>query len=176
MAHNVRQEQAFRIHPSQISKAPREQSRSKRFSHQHHPESRFWRSQPRGASWSCINPRVSSTVCKYRKVAPLTRTHRIAGGETVATEIAGIIYYLTKSQKVYERLVGEIRQAFTAYADISSAASQRLPYLQAVIEEGLRIYPSGALGFPRKSPGIRVDGHWVPQGVIRLSLDHGAPC
>ncbi|PVI03632.1 cytochrome P450 [Periconia macrospinosa] len=89
----------------------------------------------------------------------------IAGGETVATELVGITYYLLKSPKIYEKLRQEIQGAFTAYSDITAAAAQRLPYLQAVIEEGLRIFPSGALGFPRKSPGMHVDNHWIPQGT-----------
>jgi cytochrome P450 len=41
----------------------------------------------------------------------------------------------------------------------------QLPYLQAVISEGLRVYQPGSQGFPRLSPGAMIDGHWVPKGV-----------
>jgi cytochrome P450 len=95
----------------------------------------------------------------------LTLGLRIAGGETVATELSGITFYLLKTPKAYQKLRDELRTTFTSYSDITCAAALRLPYLQAVIEEGLRIYPSGALGFPRKSPGMHIDGHWIPQGV-----------
>ncbi|KAJ4289879.1 hypothetical protein N0V90_011212 [Kalmusia sp. IMI 367209] len=88
-----------------------------------------------------------------------------SGGETIATELTGIIYYLLTVPRTHAKLAQEIRDAFTSYSAISATAAQRLPYLQAVIEEGLRIYPSGALGFPRKSPGIRIDGYWIPSGV-----------
>jgi cytochrome P450 len=89
----------------------------------------------------------------------------------VATELTGITFFLLKTPRVYKRLCSEIRGSFSSYPDITSASAQRLPYLQAVIEEGLRIYPSGALGFPRKSPGMYIDGYWIPEGV-RLAL-HG---
>lgn len=79
------------------------------------------------------------------------------------------MYYLLTNAHTHTKLVDEIRRSFPSYSAITAVAAQSLPYLQAVIEEGLRIYPSGALGFPRKSPGIRVDGHWIPPGV---SLPH----
>lgn len=47
--------------------------------------------------------------------------------------------------------------------DISSAL--QLQYLQAVIKEGMRIFPASSQGVPRTSPGITVDGLWVPSGV-----------
>ena len=56
--------------------------------------------------------------------------------------------------------------------DISSAL--QLPYLQAVIKEGMRIFPASSQGVPRTSPGILVDGVWVPPGVChaRAHRDH----
>jgi cytochrome P450 len=101
---------------------------------------------------------------------PLTLEFSIAGGETVATELCGITFHVLKNPLTHEKLRKEIHGAFNSYAEITFPAAQRLPYLQACIEEGLRIFPSGALGFPRKSPGMDVDGHWIPQGV-RLSRD-----
>ena len=47
--------------------------------------------------------------------------------------------------------------------DVSSAL--QLQYLQAVIKEGMRIFPASSQGVPRTSPGITVDGFWVPSGV-----------
>ena len=94
----------------------------------------------------------------------------IAGGETVATFLAATTFYLLKSEgsAAYKRLCEEIRSRYNNYNEINTASAQQLPYLQAVISEGLRIYPPGSQGFPRISPGQFVDGHWVPRGV---SLD-----
>jgi Cytochrome P450 len=97
--------------------------------------------------------------------------NRIAGGETVATFLAATTFYLLRNDAVYQKLKAEIRGQFNTYAEITCATAQSLPYLQAVISEGLRIYPPGSQGFPRVSPGVSIDGTWVPAGVGRLS--HG---
>lgn len=93
----------------------------------------------------------------------------IAGGETTATTLAAAMFYLLKDPRVTKKLTREIRSSFTSYEEITATAAQQLPYLQAVINEALRIHPSGAHGFPRISPGLNVDGYWVPKGV---SLKH----
>lgn len=95
----------------------------------------------------------------------ICRIPRIAGGETVATFLATITFYLLKEQQAYDKLRDEIRSHFRSYEDICAVAAQQLPYLQAVIKEALRIHPPGSQGFPRVSPGVLVDGHWVPAGV-----------
>lgn len=98
--------------------------------------------------------------------------HSIAGGETVATFLAGTTYYLLKYREngVWDKLCQEVRDHFKTYEEINSASAQQLQYLQAVISEGLRIYPPGSQGFPRISPGTDVDGHWVPPGVSQATL------
>ncbi|KAK4693411.1 hypothetical protein P7C71_g3982, partial [Lecanoromycetidae sp. Uapishka_2] len=91
----------------------------------------------------------------------------IAGGETTSTFLAATTYYLLQTPNVYARFQAEIRNAFNSYDDITAAAVQGLPYVQAVISEGLRMYPPGSQGFPRLSPsaGTDVAGCWVPQGT-----------
>ncbi|CAJ0553060.1 Ff.00g115720.m01.CDS01 [Fusarium sp. VM40] len=89
----------------------------------------------------------------------------IAGGETVATFLAGVTYFLVKTPAVYERLRAEIRGSFASTADITAILAAQLPYLQAVIAEGLRIYPPGSQGFPRICPGATIAGSWVPKGT-----------
>lgn len=83
----------------------------------------------------------------------------------MATFLAAITFYLLKELKAYNKLREEIRSQFRSYDDICAVSAQQLPYLQAVIKEGLRIYPPGSQGFPRISPGVSVDGYWVPEGV-----------
>ncbi|KAI0870729.1 cytochrome P450 [Hypoxylon argillaceum] len=89
----------------------------------------------------------------------------IAGGETVATFLAATVYYLLKTPEVYDTMRKEIRNRFPTYESINATSAQQLPYLQAVISEGLRIYPPGSQGFPRLSPGYAIDGEWIPQGT-----------
>lgn len=90
----------------------------------------------------------------------------VAGSETTATALSGISYYLCRDARVYQKLVSEIRGAFTATDQITGRATEQLPYLKAVIDEGLRLYPPIAAGLPRISPGEVVDGHFVPKGAL----------
>jgi cytochrome P450 len=85
----------------------------------------------------------------------------------VSTFLAATTFYLLKEDSilVYEKLCKEIRERYEFYDEIDATSTQQLPYLQAVINEGLRIYPPGSQGFPRLSPGKTVDGYWVPKGV-----------
>ena len=63
------------------------------------------------------------------------------------------------------KLQQEIRSRFKGFDSITSKTALQLPYLQAVINEGLRIYPPSSQGLPRTSPGAFVDGFWIPAGV-----------
>lgn len=83
----------------------------------------------------------------------------------MATFLAATTFHLLKEPSCYVRLTQEVRNRFASYAEIDATAAQQLPYLQAVINEGLRIYPPGSQGFPRVSPGAYVGQHWVPEGV-----------
>jgi cytochrome P450 len=48
---------------------------------------------------------------------------------------------------------------------INGDTTQNLPYLFAVIEEGLRLFPPVPVGLQRESPGAEVDGYCVPKGT-----------
>lgn len=89
----------------------------------------------------------------------------IAGGETVSTTLAASTYYLLTNPETYIKLRQEIRTRYSNYDEIDVTSSLQLPYLKAVINETLRIYPPGPQGFPRVSPGAVVDGMYVPAGV-----------
>ena len=90
----------------------------------------------------------------------------LAGSETTATALSGILYYLGRNAQVYEKLAQETRTNHQSYEAITGRSTEGLPYLKAVIEEGLRIYPPVPIGLPRASPGETVDGHYIPQGTI----------
>ncbi|KAI3228057.1 hypothetical protein DTO012A7_6640 [Penicillium roqueforti] len=89
----------------------------------------------------------------------------IAGGESVATFLAATTYYVLKSPSVHAELCKETRDSFDNLSDINATAAQQLPYLQAVISESLRIYPSASQGFPRLSPGAEIGGVYIPRGT-----------
>ena len=67
----------------------------------------------------------------------------------------------------YSKLSQEIRSTFSNEEAITFNAVNNLPYLNACLEEILRIHPPAPSGFPREVPpeGAVIDGHWIPGGV-----------
>lgn len=95
----------------------------------------------------------------------------IAGSETTASALAGTTGYLLKNPTCMATLVQEIRSNFEAESDINLSSVGRLPYLSAVIEEGLRMAPPVPSGLPRVVPaeGGIVCGEWLP-GETNISF------
>jgi cytochrome P450 len=89
----------------------------------------------------------------------------MAGGETSGSAMASIIYFIIKNPEVHRKLNNEVRSAYTSSADIDVASTTQLEYLMAVLKEGMRIFPTAPQGTPRVSPGVTVEGHYVPKGV-----------
>ncbi|KAH8146325.1 uncharacterized protein LAJ45_09518 [Morchella importuna] len=98
----------------------------------------------------------------------------VAGSETTATFLSGTSFYLCRNPATYKKLVDEIRGAFSSYDEITGLATESLPYLKAVIDEGLRIYPPVPMGMPRVSPGETIDGKYVPEGTIVMTSSYAA--
>ncbi|KAL3483005.1 cytochrome P450 [Aspergillus germanicus] len=99
------------------------------------------------------------------EMAAHVSTFAIAGGETVSTFLAGTTCFLLQHPDKLNRLVEEIRNAFQTYDEIKAQTAQQLPYLQAVINEGLRLCPPGSQGSPRISPGFELHGRHIPNGA-----------
>lgn len=97
----------------------------------------------------------------------------LAGTETTATALAGTTYYLLQNRAALRRATAEVRGAFPrgggdGTITFASAAADRLPYLQACLTEGLRLYPPGPIAAPRRTAQGKVTmiaGHAVPGGV-----------
>jgi cytochrome P450 len=102
----------------------------------------------------------------------------IAGSETTATALSGTLNYLVNNTDKLEILKREIHQAFPAENDISLDALRQLPYLNAVMNEGLRLCPPVPWIIPRKVPegGETVCGTWLPGGVSQNLNSIRLPC
>ena len=103
----------------------------------------------------------------------------LAGSETTAAALTAAAYYILSSHDVYEKLRNEIRSAFNAATEINlQDILSKLPYLDAVIKETLRIYPPIASGFSRvvpKGKGTLISGNWVPPKVRAPSSSFPRP-
>jgi cytochrome P450 len=71
------------------------------------------------------------------------------------------------NRHILDKLTEEIRSNFASDADLKFEDLIKLPYLTAVIEEGLRIFPSAPIGFVRTVPqgGDTVVGEVISEGV-----------
>jgi hypothetical protein len=64
----------------------------------------------------------------------------------------GCLFYIAKNPDILVRLTRLIRETYTQESEMDSKGLSRLPYLTAVLEESLRIYPSVASSTPRVTP------------------------
>ena len=95
-----------------------------------------------------------------------------------ATFMAGLTYYLSQNPIVHTRLKHEIRSSFpNSDKDITVAALTKLQYLNAVIQEALRLFPPAPDLFPRIIPdgGEYIMGKYLPEGT-RVSIAALAAC
>lgn len=91
----------------------------------------------------------------------------VAGSETTANLLSGLVARLLWNRDKYDKLCTEIRDRFKEERDITYEATSKLPYLNACIEEGLRIHPPVPTGLLRTVPkgGDFIDGSFVPEGT-----------
>jgi cytochrome P450 len=101
----------------------------------------------------------------------------LAGSDTTATAIRSTMLYVTTNNRVYRCLQAEVDAAVRSGAapaapEIAQDSTLRtLPYLQAVIQEGLRILPPVTDQVPKKVPPggdlVTVEGkeYYLPGGT-----------
>lgn len=92
----------------------------------------------------------------------------IAGTETTASALSGILYFLLTHPEYEAKLREEIKAHFTSFDELNFNKLAHLTYTNAVIQEGLRLYPPVPIAFPRRSPpqGGEVDGTYIPGNVV----------
>ncbi|CAN8101877.1 unnamed protein product [Discula destructiva] len=99
-----------------------------------------------------------------------------AGSETTATVLSGVVFNLLLHPEIQARLTAEVRSAFATDGEITMAsiAIGSLPYLDAVLQEGLRIYHPAPLFAGRVAPpgGDTIAGVFLPEGT-RVSCPVG---
>jgi cytochrome P450 len=96
----------------------------------------------------------------------------VAGSETTATTLSALIYFVLTRTEKYARLTDEIRSTFKSDEDVTLLAVAALPYLQACIEETLRLFPAVPVGAPRQVPsgGGYLESIHLPGKVITLLI------
>ncbi|RYP75705.1 hypothetical protein DL771_002192 [Monosporascus sp. 5C6A] len=108
---------------------------------------------------------VPTNPKEFRHLEMVATQLLFAGFEPISSWYYSTLLYLLKEPETLKTLTSEIRDAFTRYDDIKPNALASLEYLNACLEESLRLFPSNNTGLPRVSPGSVVDGTYVPQMV-----------
>jgi cytochrome P450 len=93
-----------------------------------------------------------------------------AGTETSITTIRGILLYLMTTPRVYQKIKEEIADGIKdgrISSPIKNQEARALPYLQATINEGIRMCPPLTAGFAKVVPpgGDVICGKAVPAGT-----------
>lgn len=109
-----------------------------------------------------------------------TFSHLIVGGsETTSTTLSGITNYLIQTSPAMHNLITEIRGTFEKEEDITMDSVRSLPYLGAVISEGLRLCNPFPAGLARlvSTEGDTVCGQRLPGNVSTLPRPtYSQPC
>jgi cytochrome P450 len=94
----------------------------------------------------------------------------VAGIETTATLLSGVTYMLGKNPDAMSRLKSEVASAFATIDSINLDQLAELKYLNACLEEVLRMYPPVPVGLPRvaPAPGAVISGQFVPAVVSHV--------
>ncbi|KAK7892722.1 hypothetical protein LTR67_006959 [Exophiala xenobiotica] len=91
-----------------------------------------------------------------------------AGSDTTSVSLAGIMYCLMGNPQSLQKLRQEIDRAIEERGSddmLTFQESQKLPYLQACIKEGLRMHPATGLPMVRVVPkgGATIAGRYFPE-------------
>ncbi|KAJ1963219.1 hypothetical protein IWQ62_003285 [Dispira parvispora] len=97
----------------------------------------------------------------------------IGGTDTTAHGLTWVFYAMLSHPGCYQRVVDEILEEFPLSTSERSpsvisfdAIKDKLPYLDAVIQEALRVYPPVSLAVVRTIPdqGATIGGYYIPPG------------
>lgn len=92
----------------------------------------------------------------------------LATTETSTTFLCGFFYSILRNPSTLEVLVQEIRRSFKSKSEISYTSTENLQYLQACMNEALRVYPPVVTSLPRITPsgGAIICNRYVPKNTI----------
>ncbi|KAI3534135.1 cytochrome P450 [Colletotrichum abscissum] len=113
----------------------------------------------------------SSTFSQYHVLAGCV-SNMVAGSDTTAISLSAILYQLLRNPKEMSKLQKEIDGFYSQRTGdprrLNFQESLKLPYLQAVIKEALRLHPATGLPLERVVPegGATIAGKFFPAGTI----------
>lgn len=100
-----------------------------------------------------------------------TLTQITAGSDSTSSALRMTLHFVCTTPDIQARLLGEVRAAIAqgrvSRPIIKDSEARQLPYLQACIKEGLRMYPpvTGLLAKQVPPEGATIDGKFAPPGT-----------
>ncbi|KAF3448445.1 hypothetical protein FNV43_RR09158 [Rhamnella rubrinervis] len=90
----------------------------------------------------------------------------IGGTDTSSTTIEWVMTELLRHPKVMDKLKQELADTISLGQSIEEKDIPRLPYLQAVLKESLRLHPAAPLLLPHQAQmDVQVCGYTIPKGT-----------
>lgn len=148
-------------------------------SHYNHTHDRVEKRLERGIDIG--KPDIWKLAMEKTDYSELSRRHMtadaggfmLAGTETTATLLSGLIYLLLKHPKHMRSLQTEVRAL--KKEELTLEVLSHLSFMTACITEGLRVYSPAPIPFFRAIPkgGNRICGEWIPERT-RVAVPHFA--
>ncbi|EJT99156.1 cytochrome P450 [Dacryopinax primogenitus] len=91
----------------------------------------------------------------------------VAGSDSTSLVAFFLLYFLAQHPSVLNRLRQEIQDVYITHGELTINHLNELPYLNACINESLRLFPPVPNGHPRLAPkgGATVGGYLIPEGT-----------
>jgi benzoate 4-monooxygenase len=93
-----------------------------------------------------------------------------APSDVTRSSSCAITYYLAANPDVQRKLQKELDEALESEDDSATSFEvvKNLPYLDAVINEALRLHSTSGIGLPRIVPegGMSIQGHFFKEGTV----------
>lgn len=110
------------------------------------------------------------SLINNRQILGFTVSNIFAGSDSTAITLRTIFYYLLKQPATMGRLMVELDGASYERDGgiIGFREARELPYLTAVVQEALRVFPAVGVPLERVVPagGLEVEGHSIPAGTV----------
>ncbi|QPC73189.1 hypothetical protein HYE68_003941 [Fusarium pseudograminearum] len=92
----------------------------------------------------------------------------LAGSETTATVLTATTYFLASNPETLNKVVNEVRSGFNSESEIDMHSVNKLTYMLACLNEGMRMFPPVINGTLRqiRPEGDDIIGHYIPGGAI----------
>ncbi|KAF5534204.1 cytochrome P450 monooxygenase [Fusarium napiforme] len=109
-------------------------------------------------------------LLKFEEIASESLTLFMAAIETVSNTLSAMMYYLATSPSSLQKLQAEIDSVDVSGTVTPFAQVRTLPYLDAVLNETMRLHSVLGIGLPREvlpgSNGVHLDAFDFPPGTV----------